>query len=139
MNSMLNLNIREKYGFADNLDSSYNTFSDVGMFTVYFGSEQKHVPRILDLIEREMKKLRDTKISESKLASAKRQLIGNISLAQENKSSLTIALGKSLLVYDKVDTLTALYQKINDIKASELLELSNIVFNNKTKSILIYN
>lgn len=138
MNSMLNLNIREKYGFAYNLDSSFNTFSDAGLFTIYFGSEQKHVSRILTLIENEMKQLREKKISETKLASAKRQLIGNIALAQENKSSLTIGLGKSLLVHNRVDSLENLYKKINQVTADELLEVANQLFDTKSKSTLIY-
>lgn len=138
MNSMLNLNIREKYGYAYNLDSSFNTFSDAGLFTVYFGSEQKHISKILSLIEREMKKLRENKLSETKITSAKRQLIGNIALAQENKSSLTIGLGKSLLVHNRVDSLDALYKKINAVNASDLLEIANVIFEEKTNSILEY-
>jgi predicted Zn-dependent peptidase len=138
MNSMLNLNIREKYGYAYNLDSSFNTFSDAGLFTVYFGSEQKHIPKIISLIEKEMKQLRDHQLSASKIASAKRQLIGNIALAQENKSSLTIGLGKSLLVHNKVDSLDALYKKINAVSANDLLEIANILFDNKSNSILEY-
>lgn len=138
MNSMLNLNIREKYGFAYNLDSSFNTFSDVGLFTVYFGSEQKHIERILSLIEHEMSVLRIKKISESKLASAKRQLIGNIALAQENKSSLTIGLGKSLLVHDRVDTLETLFKKINQVTTTDLLEVANRMFDYNEQSRLVY-
>jgi len=139
MNSRLNLNIREKYGFAYNLDSNYTSYTDAGLFTVYFGTEQKHVDRILTLIEREMLKLTSNKISETHLSAAKKQLIGNIALGQENKSALTLALGKSLLVHNKVDSLNTVYKLINSITASQLLEIANITFDKKTMSKLVFS
>lgn len=138
MNSRLNLNIREKFGFAYNLDSNYTSYSDAGLFTIYFGTEQKHISKILSLIDKEMKKLTDTKISSSNLSSAKRQLIGNIALAQENKCALTLGLGKSLLVHNKVDTLSSVYKQIENITPTDMLEIANEVFNKNKMSSLIY-
>ena len=37
MNSRLNLNIREKYGFAYTIESQYNAYSDTGNFSIYMG------------------------------------------------------------------------------------------------------
>jgi len=138
MNSRLNLNVREKYGFAYNLDSNYTSYTDSGLFTVYFGTEQKHVQKILTLIEKEMKKLTDVRISENNLLSAKRQLIGNIALAQENKCALTLGLGKSLLVHNKVDTLSTVYKQIEKITTTDILEIANNIFDKNKISSLIY-
>ena len=37
MNSKLSMNIREKYGFCYNIESSYTSFTDAGIFCIYLG------------------------------------------------------------------------------------------------------
>src|SRR6056297_1592237 len=39
LNSRLNMLLREKLGYVYHVESSYTPFSDVGLFTLYFGSE----------------------------------------------------------------------------------------------------
>ncbi|MGB0178028.1 MAG: M16 family metallopeptidase, partial [Owenweeksia sp.] len=39
MNSRLNLNIREKYGFTYNIESFYTPYSDTGVFGIYAGTD----------------------------------------------------------------------------------------------------
>jgi len=139
MNSRLNLNIREKYGFAYNLDSSYTSYNDAGLLTVYFGSEQKHIPKIVGLVDKEMQKLSEKKISETLLVAAKKQLIGNIALAQENKSALTLGLGKTLLVHNKVESLKTVFSKIEKITTAELFDVANQIFDKNKLSTLVFN
>jgi predicted Zn-dependent peptidase len=138
MNSRLNLNIREKYGFAYNLDSNYVAYSDTGLFAVYLGTDKKYLQKTKTLVYKELKKLRDTPISTMQLHKAKQQLCGNIALAQENNSSVMLALGKSLLMFNKVDTLNAIYQEIEKITAKQLLNIANEVFDEKRMNSLTF-
>ena len=43
MNSRLNLALREKHGFTYNIESFYSTYTDTGIFGIYFGTEQEKV------------------------------------------------------------------------------------------------
>jgi predicted Zn-dependent peptidase len=138
MNSRLNLNIREKYGFAYNLDSNYVAYSDTGLFAVYLGTDKKYLQKTKTLVYKELKKLRDTPISTMQLHKAKQQLCGNIALAQENNSSVMLALGKSLLMFNKVDTLNAIYQEIEKITAKQLFNIANEVFDEKRMNSLTF-
>jgi predicted Zn-dependent peptidase len=138
MNSRLNLNIREKYGFAYNLDSNYVAYSDTGLFVVYLGTDKKYLQKTKTLVYKELKKLRDTPISTMQLHKAKQQLCGNIALAQENNSSVMLALGKSLLMFNKVDTLNAIYQEIEKITAKQLFNIANEVFDEKRMNSLTF-
>ena len=49
-----------------------------------------------------------------------------------------LTLGKSYLLYNKVDSLPEIYQKIENITDSELLEIANEVLDENALSILIY-
>lgn len=138
MNSRLNLNISEKYGFAYNLDSSYHAYSDTGLFTVYLGTEKRYLPKARTLIYKELNKLRNQKLGTLQLHQAKQQLIGQIALSQESGASQMIALGKSLLAFDRVDTIEAIYQEIDSLTAEQLLEVANEVFHPDHLSSLTY-
>ncbi len=138
MNSRLNMGIREKHGFTYNIESTYNTYSDIGVVGIYLGTDVKHLDKSINLVHKELKKLRTIKLSSSQLQKAKQQLIGQITLAEENKSNVMIGLGESLLFYNKVDSLEEVYQKINDVNSNNLLEVANEIFDPNQLSSLIY-
>jgi len=73
------------------------------------------------------------------LAMAKKQLKGQIALAQESGSSVMLSLAKSLLLNNKVDTIKEVFEAIDKITQKELIEIANEVFDPKKLSQLIYN
>jgi predicted Zn-dependent peptidase len=125
MNTRLNLAIREKYGFTYNIESTYSSYQDIGLFSIYFATEKKNFNKTLNLVNKELKLLRDKKMGIVQLNNAKKQLKGNIALSQENKVGLASGLAKSFLVFNKIDELSEVYKKIDNITAEQILELSN--------------
>ena len=51
MNSTLNVAIRERRGYAYTVESSVTLFSDCGLFSIYFGSDERNVKKCLRLSE----------------------------------------------------------------------------------------
>ena len=138
MNSRLNMGIREKYGFTYNIESSYNVFSDIGLFYIYLSTDQKNIEKSLQLVSRELKILRSKKISSSQLQKAKQQIIGQIALSEENNCNVMLEMGKNLIVYNKVDGLKETFEKIHSINESELLAIANEIFDKDQLSSLTY-
>ena len=138
MNSRLNLNVSEKYGFAYNLESNYTTYSDIGYFNVYLGTEKKSLDKAHKLIIKELRKLKEQKLGIRQMHMAKQQIMGQIALSQESGSNQMIALGKSLLSFGKVDTIEDIYNKIENITAEQLQEIANEVFDESKMSSLTY-
>lgn len=138
MNSRLNFGIREKYGLTYNIESSYTTFSDIGLFYIYLGTDIKHLEKSIKLVHRELKNLRDKKMTASQLQKAKKQIIGQITLSEENNCNVMLGMGKSLLVYNKVDSLAETFNKINAITPEDLNNVANEVFNKEQLSSLIF-
>lgn len=138
MNSRLNLAIREKYGFTYNLESNYAIFTDTGLFSVYMGTDSKYLERCVELVQKELTLLKTKSLGSMQLQTAKQQLIGNIALAQESKVNLMLSLGKSILLFNKVDKLSDIYKKIESISAKKIVEISNHVFETKQLSRLTY-
>ncbi|MDG1475930.1 MAG: pitrilysin family protein [Vicingaceae bacterium] len=138
MNSRLNFGIREKYGFTYNIESSYTTFSDIGLFYIYLGTDIKHLEKSIKLVHRELKALRDKKLSATQLQKAKKQIIGQITLSEENNCNVMLSMGKSMLLYNKIDSLTETFEKINQISPEDLHHVANEVFNKDQLSSLIF-
>lgn len=138
MNSRLNLGLRERHGIAYNVESNYTPYSDTGQFNVYFGTEHENLDRALKLIYKEFRILKNRELGILQLSKAKKQLVGQIALSSENRDDLMLTLGKSFLLYNKVDSLPQIYKKIEAISGSQLLEIANEIFDENRLSILTY-
>jgi len=138
MNSRLNLALRERRGMAYNVESSYTAYSDTGLFNVYFGTDKENLEKALSLVQKEFKLLRDKKLGAIQLSKAKKQLVGQIAISTESHEDLMLAIGKSYLLFNKVDPLQIVYNKIEAITTEDLLEVANLTLDKKQMSTLVY-
>jgi predicted Zn-dependent peptidase len=138
LNSRLNMSLREKHGLAYNVESSYNPYGDTGIFSIYFGTDSQYLGKSTSITMKELKKLRTTSLGIIQLSRAKNQIKGYLARGYENHESLMLSLGKSLLSFNRIDTIEEIYKKIDGITASELLETANEVFEPSKLSTLIY-
>lgn len=138
LNSRLNLNIRERYGFCYHIESNYGPYSDVGAFSIYFGTDEKHYKRCYQLVLRELKSLCEKPLSAFLLNAARNQLLGQVALGQENRANLMLAMGKSYLYYDRVDTLDDIREEVYSVSAADLMETAREIFVPDKISMLSY-
>lgn len=138
MSSRLNLEIREKYGIAYTIESNYTAFSDSGIFSIYFGTDEEKVNKALKLVHKELKKLREQKLGVVQLQQAKQKFIGQIALGEENRMGVLISMAKSLIDFNRVDSLEEVFAKLNAVSASEILEIANEVFNPNLLNLLMF-
>jgi predicted Zn-dependent peptidase len=139
LNSRLSLSVREKYGYSYSVESNYTPYADTGFFSIYFGTDKRHVEKAKRVIMSELRKLRETKLGIVQLSKAKEQLKGHLALASESNSGLMLALGKSVLIFDQIDTTKEIYKGIDVITADDLIRIANTVFNEELLTYLIYN
>jgi predicted Zn-dependent peptidase len=138
LNSRLNLVLREKYGYVYGVDSSFTSYVDTGLFNIYFGSEKKHMNRCIELVNKEVKRLKDTPLGTTQLHSAKAQLMGQLAMSEESNSNFMLMMAKSILDLDKIDTLNTIFDLIKDVTAQDLQDLANEMFDFESFSYLIY-
>jgi predicted Zn-dependent peptidase len=138
LNSRLNLTLREKNGLAYNVESNYNPYSDTGVFSIYFGTDTQYLNKSIAIVMEELEKLRTSKLGTIQLSKAKNQIKGYLIRGYENHESLMLSLGKSLLVFNKIETIEQLCKKIDDISAIQLQETAIDVFEPEKLSTLIY-
>lgn len=138
MNSRLSMALREKNGIAYNVESSYAPYYGTGVFNIYFGTDEENLIRSFNIIDRELKILRDKSLGALQLHKAIRQLKGQMAISSDNRENLMLSMGKSYMLYDHVDSLDTIYKKIESIKSVDILEVANEVLDPKKLSYLIY-
>lgn len=138
MSSRLNMEIREKKGICYTIDSNYTPMSDTGLFTIYMGTDAEKIDKCITLVNRELKLLKEKKLSTIALNQAKKKFIGQISLAEESHLSVLIAFCKSILDHGKADTLEKIYNKIESVSPEDILRVSNLLFDENKLSSLVF-
>ena len=138
MNSRLSMNIREKYGYTYTIESGYHALSDTGIFHIYFATEQQYFEKVKKLVFQEIEKMMNEKMSERRLNQYKQQLIGQITMSQENKLNVMLALAKNSLYFSKILSLEEIIEKINNISISQYEKVGLDILNSKNMSTLIY-
>ncbi len=139
LNSRLSLGIREKYGFAYGIESTYQPYSDTGVFAVYLGTDPTYVDKGIQLVLKEMKKLADSKLGAVQLQRARRQLLGQLAISYESKLNEMLAMAKSHLNKPRVKIYKEILREIENITAEDVLQVANEIMEPKQMSVLIYN
>lgn len=139
MNSRLNVALRERRGLVYNVESCLVSYTDAGMFCIYFGTDHGHAERCMSLVRAELKKLREQKLTGMQLSAAKKQLIGQIGVASDNFENEALDMGKSFLHYNRFDSRQALFERIEKVDAAALLEIANELFAEGNLSVLSYD
>jgi len=138
MNSLLNMSLREKRGLVYTVESNFQPFTDAGEWCVYFGCDPHDALKCEKLVYRELKKLCEKKFSETTLSKYKRQLFGQMAIASENGENMAISLGKNYLRFGKIEKLSDIWKKIEEIKPEHLLEITNEMFDKNNIYTLKY-
>lgn len=138
MNSRLNLNIRERYGFTYHLESFYHPYLDTGLFGIYLGTDPGTADRAINLVYRELKKLREQKLGVLQLSKAKKQILGQFAMAQENNGALMMSFGKSLLQHDYIESFDEIVRDVESISAETLRDIANEILQEDQFSSLIF-
>jgi predicted Zn-dependent peptidase len=138
MNSRLNLAIRERYGFCYNIESFYHPYSDTGVFGIYFSTDKGTADKSIHLVQKELKLLREKKLGVQQLSRAKKQLIGQINIGMESRLNLMLSFGRSMLMFDRVDTVSEVVRKVEGLRAEDIQELAQDQLNEKAMCSITY-
>lgn len=93
--------IREERGLAYAIGAGGNTFTDVGMFTIYAGTSPAQVDQVLDLAVAEIRRIVREPVSETELQLAKEQAISSVLLSLESSSSRVGALARQEIIHGR--------------------------------------
>jgi len=139
MNSRLNLALREKRGYVYSVDAQFSSFTDTGMFGIFFATDPRQLEKANSMVLRELKLMRIKKLGNLQLHKAKEQLTGQLAMSEENNLGFMHMMGKSLLDMDRIQQFNEIIKKIKATSSSDIMEVANEMFDENNLSILSYS
>ena len=139
MSSRLYLSLREKHGLVYNIDSQAVPLSDTGYWNIYLACEPQHKDQCLELCHKELKQLRDTRLTSAQLQRALRQLEGQMAISAENQENNALAMAKQMLYHHHAPAWQEIFAKVKEITSTQLQDVANEVFAPEKIYTLLYD
>ena len=139
MSSRLYLSLREKHGLVYNIDSQAVPLSDTGYWNIYLACEPQHKDQCLELCHKELKQLRNTRLTSAQLQRALRQLEGQMAISAENQENNALAMAKQMLYHHHAPAWQETFAKVKEITAEQLQDVANEVFAPEKIYTLLYD
>lgn len=138
MNSRLNMALRERRGFSYSAESHYAPYTDTGALMIYFSCDPEKYQKSMQVTRDEISKLRTRLITDKRLINARKQLMGQLAISRENNEHMMLTTGKSLLLFNKIDSLETIQKKLENITAEQLRDSANEILHSKNLNLLIF-
>lgn len=138
-NSLLNMEIRERRGLAYTIEAGYTPYTDTGIATIYFGTENDKVELCLHLVDNILGRIRREGLPPRLFAVAKKQFIGQMLIAMESNENYMLNAARSYLNFDTVDSVEKICSKIDSLEQSDILRVANEIYAPDALSTLIYS
>lgn len=137
-NSVLNSLLRERYGWVYGVECNYTQYADCGIVALSFGCERQSLDKCLRKIGDVLARSRETLLTPRRLQAASRQLLGQLFISSTSGEAQALSMGKSLVVFDGVDTREQTRDAVLSVTAEGLRDRAAEIFDPERLSRLIF-
>ena len=127
MNSLLNISLRERRGLVYTVEASSAMFTDCGAFAVYFGCDHDDLNRCRRLVMNQFDALASKALSTKQIEAAKKQYLGQLIVASENREQAAISTGRAMLYLNKVASPNEILEHINAITPEQIRQIAESI------------
>jgi predicted Zn-dependent peptidase len=127
--------IREERGLAYSIGAGGNTFSDVGMFTIYAGTSPAQMDEVFDLALNELRRIVREPVAEDELELAKQQAISSVLLSLESSSTRVGALARQEIIHGRRISPDEIIKMINAVTCENVQQVAQSCFTTAALSV----
>ena len=128
MSARLNLSLRERHALVYTVESFFITYSDTGVWGVYFGRDPHDVSRCRRLVRRELDRLMAAPLTSAQLRAAKQQMKGQVAVASDGHESYALDMAKLFLHQGKLKNVQRVLDAIDAITAADVQAVAQDLF-----------
>jgi predicted Zn-dependent peptidase len=127
MSSRLFQEVREKRGLAYSVYSFSSQHADTGQWGIYAGCQPAKTEEVLSICRDEIAKVIESGLTDEELGRGKGQVRGSIVLGLEDPSSRMTRLGKSELVYPRLEPIEEILAEIEAVSHDHVRDVASTV------------
>lgn len=135
MNSRLNQELRDRRGLVYSVDSNFALLSDAGVLMIYLGSSHDTVEKCLHLVDREIRRLADSELSQRTLDRIREQYYGQLMVSSDNRENRAMAMAKQLTYYGEVSGLATQIEHLRAVTPSEIRAVAELLTERSTLTL----
>ena len=136
MSSRLFQEIREQEGLVYSIYSASLAFKDAGLLFVYAGTDEEKFDRVVTLILRELRGIRNQGVTPEEVLRAKEHLKGSLVLSLESTSSRMNRLARQELYHGHFITLDEMLAAIDAVSLREVQDLAQELLDGSQLSLV---
>jgi predicted Zn-dependent peptidase len=128
MSSRLFVKVRGKLGLAYYINSDVEQNPDTGYLFIRTGVDNNRVELAISTILKEIKKIREKRVSISELKKAKENLKGRLALLLESSDAQASFFGLQELLENRILSLKEIYKEIDKVNQNAILKVARDIF-----------
>jgi len=137
MSSRLFQEIRENKGIAYSVYSFVSSYTDAGILGIYVACDPIHVNSVLEVINKEIKRLLKGDISKEDVSSAKEYLIGGIYLSSESIENRMFRIARNELIFGRYIPYEETISWIEAVSLDDVVDMAEFLFKDKEATAVI--
>ena len=122
MNSLLNVELRERRGYVYTVESTLSMVSDCGWLEIYLGCDPDDVKSSLRVIERITTRLSEDLLPTRRLDAYKVQYCGQLVVAADSTEFMAMRAGRGLLNFGRVKSIDETIERIRAVTPDEVAQ-----------------
>ena len=122
MNSLLNVELRERRGYVYTVESTLTLLTDCGWMEIYLGCDPDDVRSSLRVIEGITSRLSQEMLPARRLDAYKRQYCGQLMVAADSTEFMAMRAGRGLLYHGQVATIGETIERIQAVTPEEVAQ-----------------
>ncbi len=135
MNSLLNVELRERRGYVYSVESTLTLLSDCGWISIYLGCDPDDVRSSMRVIDRITNRLSNELLPERRLDAYKRQYCGQLVVAADSAEFLAMNAGRGLLYRGQVATPDETIARIQAVTPEDIAQAAAYLSAEKLSSL----
>ena len=124
MNSLLNVELRERRGYVYTVESTLTLLSDCGWMEIYLGCDSDDVRSSMRVIERITGGLCQELLPARRLDAYKKQYCGQLMVAADSTEFMAMRAGRGLLYHGRVATIDETIERIQAVTPDQINQVA---------------
>lgn len=127
MNSLLNVALRERRGLVYNVEASTAMFTDAGALMIYFGCDPDDLTRCRNIVRQTLDRMIDGGLSVRAIEAAKKQYLGQLAVASDNREQVALSLGRSMMYFGDIKSPDDIKNQILAITPDDVRQVAEMM------------
>ena len=137
MSSRLFQEVREQNALAYSIYSYVTAYRDTGLLTIYAGTDPANTLQAIELIVKELRKIRDEGITPAEETRVRNQIKGNLVLSLESSNSHMSRIARQEIYFGKYLSVDDTIKAIDKVTAEQIQRIARQLFTRESLSLSI--